>query len=292
MFRTLLFLGSFFCLLNVSAQISDLLRIEYVGTPINNDVVAYDRYRALLNLPIKVKENTYLLVGLDYSSINLDIAPSIATFDTEPLAQFKILNLNLGYTYKVSPDWRFAARLASGFGSNFTTNRLKTDDLSFATDVVFIKNKKDVELPKKPTQLILGVSVANNRGFPILPFISYYRKFHSKWSYNIGIPKANFQWHINDAHRLKAVVRLDGFSGNIQNGLLVNESLVADRFRLRLIVSGLRYEFKLSKHVEFYINGSYILQSNASLRKGIDQTLFEFNDQGDGYIKTGLRFKI
>lgn len=275
----------------MSGQISDLVRIEYVGVPIDREGISYDRYRALINYPIKIKEDAFLLVGLDYSYINLDIEPSIVPFNTEPLNQFQLLDLNVGYTYKVNPDWRFAARLASGFGSNLTTNTINGDDLSFAADVVFIKNKKDAQLPKKPTQLILGVSVANNRGFPILPFISYYKKFHPKWSYNLGVPKANLQWHINQKHRLKTVVRLDGFSGNIQNGLAVNET-IADRFRLRLIVSGLRYEYKVSKNIEFYINGSYILQSNAVLREGANRTLFELNDKNSGYLKTGLRFKV
>ena len=284
-----------FCLLctyiTTQAQISDLARIEYVGIPGSGEGVTYDRYRAMVNYPIEVKKDTYFLVGLDYSYINLEIEEALVPFDPEPLNRFQLLDLNVGYTYKMKNDWRFAARLAPGFSSNLTASKLSFEDVAFSADVVFIKNKKKVELPQKPTQLILGVSVSNNRGFPILPFISYYKKFHPKWSYNLGVPKSNIQWHMHQNHRLKAVVRLDGFSGNLQNGFAVNES-IADRFRIRLLVGGLRYEYKCTKNLEFYINGSYIIDSNVVLQEGTQNSLLEITDRGTAYVKTGVRFKV
>ncbi len=290
--RRTLFAFCLFCTYILSqAQISDLARIEYVGIPGNGEGVTYDRHRAMLNYPIEVKEDAYFLVGLDYSYVNLEIEPALVPFDPEPLNRFQLLDLNLGYTYKMRNDWRFAARIAPGFSSNLTASKLSFEDLAFSADVVFIRNRKKVDLPKKPTQLILGLSVSNNRGFPILPFISYYKKFHSKWSYNVGVPKSNLQWHLHEDHRLKAVVRLDGFSGNLQQGFVVNES-VADRFRIRLLVAGLRYEYKCTKNLEFYINGSYILDSNAVLQEGTQNSLFELTDKNTAYVKTGVRFKV
>lgn len=290
--RQFLFLLIFsFCYFVGQSQISDLARIEYVGIPAKGEGVTYDRYRAMVNYPIEVKEDAYFLIGLDYSYINLEIEQALVPFDPEPLNRFQLIDLNVGYTYKMNKDWRFAARIAPGFSSNLTASKIGLDDVAFSADVVFIKNKKNVVLPEKPTQLILGLSVSNNRGFPILPFISYYRKFHPKWSYNVGVPKSNLQWHIHNNHRLKAVVRLDGFSGNLQNGFVVNGE-IADRFRLRLLVGGLRYEYKLSDHIEFYINGSYIIDSNTVLREGPNDNLLELNDKSTGYVKTGIRFKV
>jgi len=275
----------------IYAQISDIARVEYVGVPGQSDQVSYDRYRAMFNYPIKVKEDAYFVVGLDYSYVNLDIETTLVPFDAGILSSFQLFDLNVGYTYKLNKDWRFATRIAPGLSSNLTSNNVTIDDLSFSADVVFIKNKKDVELPKKPTQLILGVSISNNRGFPILPFVSYFRKFHPKWSYNFGVPKSNLQWHISEKHRLKSVVRIDGFSGNVQNGILIDDEL-ADRFRLRLLVGGLRYEYKLTKNIESYINCSYILSSSAVLRRGANNNLLELSDRNPVYVKTGLRFKV
>ena len=276
---------------SIDAQISDIARLEYVGIPGQSNQVSYDRFRAMINYPIKVKEDAYFVVGLDYSTVNLEIDPAIVDFDTESLRRFQLIDLNLGYTYKINTSWRFAARLAPGISSNLTASSLNLEDVAFSADIVFINNKKDAESPKKPTQLILGVSISNNRGFPILPFVSYYHKFHDKWSYNLGVPKSNLQWHISEKHRLKSVVRIDGFSGNLQNDIPVGDDL-ADRFRLQLLVAGLRYEYKWSKNIESYINGSYIFSSSAILRRGTRTNLLEVTDKNPVYIKTGLRFKV
>ena len=289
--RLLLHFSFFFVTTIACTQISDIARIEYVGIPGQNNEVTYDRFRAMFNYPIKVKEDAYCVIGLDYSYVSLNIEEALIPFDPEPLSRFQLLDLNVGYTYKMNETWRFAARFAPGISSNLTASSLNLEDVAFSVDIVFINNKKDVELPKKPTQLILGVSISNNRGFPVLPFVSFYKKFHSNWSYNLGVPKTNLQWHISERNRLKAVVRLDGFSGNLQSGFLVNETL-ADRFRLQMIVGGLRYEYKLSKYIECYLNSSYVLRSSAALRDGPRTNIFEITEKNSLYVKTGVRFKV
>lgn len=289
--RILVHIIFFFVTAIAYTQISDIARLEYVGIPGQNNEVTYDRFRAMLNFPIKVKENAYFVIGADYSYVSLDIEEALIPFDPKPLSRFQLLDLNLGYTYKVNKTWRFAARLAPGISSNLRARNLSLADVAFSADIVFINNKKSVTAPQKPSQLILGISISNNRGFPVLPFISYYKKFHPNWSYNLGVPKTNLQWHISERNRLKAVMRLDGFSGNLQNGFLVNE-VFADRFRLQLLVVGLRYEYKLSKHIEYYLNTSSVLRSNAVLREGPRRDVFEVTEKNRVYVKTGIRFKV
>ena len=101
------------------------------------------------------------------------------------------------------------------------------------------------------------------------------------------------QYHFSDRHRFKLVVRLDGFSSNLQNNIITEPGTEgAERFRQRLLVGGGRYEYKLSKHIEFYFNGSYIIDNSIELRDESRNTVFEFQEDSRFYIKTGLRFKI
>ena len=199
---TLLITALFFPL-TTHAQLSDLARLEYVGLPEQNTGFAYNRFRALFNYPIKVKEDAFFVVGLDYSYISVDKEDNAIPFDVSELDDFQLLDLNIGYTFKMNEDWRFGARFQPGISSNLKARNLSFEDAVFSGDVVFIKDKKESENVKKPYRLILGVSLSQNRGFPILPFISYYRKFHPKWSYNVGIPKTNLQYHLSEANRFK-----------------------------------------------------------------------------------------
>ena len=85
---------------------------------------------------------------------------------------------------------------------------------------------------------------------------------------------------------------MDGFSANLQRGVLIEEGVIAERFRTRLIVGGLRYEYKLTDHLEFYFNGSYIIDNSSELRDNNQNTLFTIDEDSRFYVKTGIRFKI
>lgn len=279
----------------VSAQFTDLARIEYVGLPESSDGgTSFSRYRALVNYPIKLKkEGSFIILGVDYRYISYDIDDDLVSFDTEELSEFKQLSFTIGYTYKINEDWRFGAQIQPGYSTNLALSGIGFQDLTMSGNVVFIKDQKKSADVKKPNRLILGISLSGNGGFPVLPFISYYRKFHPKWSYNLGVPKTQLQYHLNERNRLKVVARIDGFRSSLQNGIVYTPGeKEAERFRQQLLLAGLRYEFKFTKNIEFYVNGSYIIDNSIELRDRSTNTLFEFEEESSFYIKTGLRFKI
>ena len=204
----ILFIGLGKC----SAQLSDLAKIDYTRLPKGSSDVGYDRLRGLFNYPIKINEGSFFLVGLDYSKIELSFDRRIDAFDIDAIEDFQLLDLNIGYTFKMNENWRFGARFTPGFSSNLVKN-LSFEDAVFSGDIVFIKDRRHDEKIKKPYRLILGVSYSGNRGIPFpLPFISYYRKFHSNWSYKLGVPKSNIQYHLSKKSRFKLVAELDGFT--------------------------------------------------------------------------------
>jgi len=285
------------CLISVEsfAQLSDLVRIEYTGlSDGSNDGATFNKYRALINYPIKLKKkDSYLVAGFDYKYVSFNADQDVIPFEADKLSEIKQFSISLGYTYKINKDWRFGAQIKPGYSTNLDVADITFDDAVISANIVFIKNKKEDEFVKKPYSLILGVAISGSGGFPVLPFISYYKKFHEKWSYNLGVPKTQLQYHLSDRSRLKLVTRIDGFSTNLQNGLITGSGTEkAERFRQRLLLGGLRYEFKFTKHIEYYVNGSYIIDNSLELSDGSRNTLFEFKEDNSFYLKTGVRFKI
>ena len=60
-----------------------------------------------MNFPIKLNDNgAYLVPGVEYQNINLDYDDP-ALFNTSDLERFQSFSFNLGYTFKISEDWRF-----------------------------------------------------------------------------------------------------------------------------------------------------------------------------------------
>jgi hypothetical protein len=277
----------------LSAQLNDLARIDYTSIPANSSSIEYSRIRVLFNYPIKLKkEETYLLLGLDYSHLDLKMDDNIS-FDKTELEGFQLLDLNIGYTTPINKDWRLGVKFSPGFSSNLTAHDLNLEDIVLSGDVVFIKDKTKDENVSKPWRLILGVSYSGNRGFPFpLPFISYYKKFNPSWSYNIGIPKSNLQYHISKVHRLKLYAELDGVTSNLQRGVLINNTETAKSINMSIIIGGLQYEYHITDHLQFYARTSYIYSNTVNLRDEGKNNIKSLDDSNTLYLRTGIRLKI
>ncbi|MDY8134556.1 DUF6268 family outer membrane beta-barrel protein [Aquimarina sp. 2201CG5-10] len=275
------------------AQLSDLARIDYTFLPEGDSDIEYHRFRALFNYPVKLNEGTYLFLGLDYSNIDLKFGNDFSAFNEEKLEDFQLLDLNIGYTTKISKNWRLGVRITPGVSSNLTVNELSIEDIVLSGDLVFINDKKQAPDVRKPYRIIVGISYSENRGFPFpLPFISYYRKIHPKWSYNIGVPKTNLQFHYSDRHRLKAYTELDGFTSNIQQGMDLGNGVTAESINMSLIVSGLQYEYHFLDHFQFYFRAAYIASNSVYLRDNNKDRILSLGNSNKKYFRAGIRLKI
>ncbi|MEM6719435.1 MAG: DUF6268 family outer membrane beta-barrel protein [Bacteroidota bacterium] len=281
----------FFCITETHAQLSDLARIDYTYIPNAKSNIEYKRLRALFNYPIKLKDDdTYLFLGLDYSNIHLNSEVEFP-FETRDLNDFQLLDFNIGYTTPLRNNWRLGMLFVPGVSTNLVANALSLKDVVFSGTVVFIKKGKVYN--DKPERWILGVTYAGNSGFNFpLPFISYFKKFRPNWSYNLGIPKTNLQYYFSQRHRLKAYAQLDGFASNLQREVPIIDGEAAGSINLTLILSGLQYEYHLTKQLQFYARAAYIFATNNELRNNSRNPIFELDNKAKIYLRTGIRFKI
>ena len=154
--------------------------------------------------------------------------------------------MSLSYIFELNNDWFVGIQASPSFTSNLEGSPIK-DDFLLSGIIVFVKDKMDAEVVKKPHRIIAGIYYATTTRFPApFPFLSYYRKFHSKWSYTIGAPSSSLKYYINEKHRIQLYAEGDGFNTHLQNGVLINDELLADRVRMYLILSGIRYEYGIS----------------------------------------------
>ncbi|NNE03773.1 MAG: hypothetical protein HKN52_11495 [Eudoraea sp.] len=276
----------------LSAQLVDLARVDFTILPSGASNFEFSRIRGNFNYPLKLKnEKGYLFLGLDYSNINFVYNQEELSFDSEVITEFQIIDLNIAYVVKLKNDWMLGARFSPGISSNLKLFDSSAEDIVFSGDLVFIKDKKD-QSKTNPYRLIVGISYSGNRGFPVpLPFLSYYRKFHSNWSYDLGIPKTNLQYHFSEKNRLKLYAQLDGFTANINGGTPVDQD-IAQSINMSLILAGIQYECHFKDHFEFYLRTSYILSRDVQLRDSKKDDIFLIDDSNGGYISTGLRIKI
>lgn len=279
------------------SQTTDLARIEYTYFPQSNSDNSFKRFKSFVNFPIKLNDDgAYLIPGVEYQNINLDYEDQ-AAFNTSELENFQSFTFNLGYTFKMSEDWRFGAEVGVKVASNFERSKVISDDMVYTGAVYFIKIKQD-ERYIEPTRLILGLEYSTTTGIPFpLPIINFYKRFDPKWSYSLGVPKTNLKHYFNEKNSMQGFITLDGFFANIQNNFGItpnnpNSNALAESVSMTILLSGLGYEYNFTEHISFYIYGGYTILNDIRLRDGNLDNVYTINETNSFYGRAGLKFNI
>ncbi|TXD50114.1 hypothetical protein ES045_02745 [Polaribacter sp. IC073] len=283
---TLMLFTSFFA----NAQLTDLARLEYSFIPKNNSEDQYTRIKALVNYPIEVKEDSYIILGAEYNRIILNLKDEYP-FDTSSFETLTVIDFNIAYTYKMNKDWRIGFKITPRLASTLT-ERITKDDLFLNGGVFFVNDRTNETSLKRPYRLILGLTYNTTTGLPFpLPFVSYYRRVNEKWSFSAGVPKSNIKYRFNENRNLQAFIGLDGYFANLQRPTTVLNK-EANTVSLSLLITGLGYEYLLSKHLVVYAYGGYTLRLSNVLRDKDRENVYTLDDVNTFYLRTGIKFKI
>ncbi len=288
-----LFFGCFFVvamMMNGSAQTPDLLRLEYTVMPENESGIRTNRYRALLNAPFKLSDKSnYLIIGSEYNRYEFEIIDPLP-FPSRSFERLHVIDLNLGYTFKWNEDWRFVGVLTPRIASNLKGG-IEKNDVLLNVSAAMIKEKKNIE---KPTRLVLGLSFNSSTGLPFpLPLAYFNKKFHPNWSYSIGIPRWDITYHSpNKKHVLNSILFVDGYFVNIQNDIFLSSNQSAATISLSALVVAAGYQYKISKAMSFYGLVGHSLIQRHLLRDGNREAVFDLNNEGNFYLRTGFKIGI
>ncbi|MEO6348545.1 MAG: DUF6268 family outer membrane beta-barrel protein [Aquaticitalea sp.] len=272
-----------------NAQSSDIFRLEYLNIPNPNTKNSINRYRTLVQLPLKVGEGNYVVVGGEYRYI--DLALNNVPFNTDDLNSVQNVEANIGYVSKSkTTDWLYAGRVGMRISSNFET-KLVPDDYIYLITAYAIRDRTKEGKAKKPNRLILGLDYTTTPGrkFP-LPILNYYREFAPQWTYTLGVPKTNIRYKINEKNHVQAFATLDNFFANIQGNKVV-DGKVAENISSTQVLLGLGYEYYFTKHLLYYGYAGYTIYNNYRLRTNNNDAVYMIEDNNTPYFRTGIKFK-
>lgn len=273
-----------------TAQLTDLARLEYSFIPKTKSGDSYTRLRALVNYPIELKKDNYLVIGAEYNRILLELEDNYP-FDRLLFESLNIIDLNVAYTFKTSEFWRFGMKINPRIASTLT-ERITSDDFFLNGGVYTINDRREDQTAEKPYRLILGITYNSTAGVPFpLPFVSYFRRVNEQWSFNLGVPKSNVKYFFNEKSIVQTFIGLDGYFANLQRPQNVNGKQV-DNISLSVAVGGLGYEHYFTKHLVLYVYSGYTLRLNNVLRNEDRDEVFKLDDLNSFYLRTGLKFKL
>ncbi|TBN06908.1 hypothetical protein EYD45_01710 [Hyunsoonleella flava] len=271
-------------------QLTDLARLEYSFIPQSKSEDDYNRLRALINYPIEIKKDAYLVVGAEYNRVILNLEENYP-FNTAGLRRIHIIDLNLGYTFKWNENLRIGMKFNPRIASTLTKS-IVSDDIFLNGGLFVINDRRDDTSLKRPYRLILGLTYNATTGIPFpLPFVSYFRQINDKWSFNAGVPKSNIKYAVDDRNDIQAFIGLDGYLAHLQEPSVINGQSI-DHISLSVVVGGLGYEYLFSKHLVGYLYTGYTFRLNNVLRNENRDEVFKLDEINAFYLRTGIKFKI
>ncbi len=310
-----IFITSFLLLfaLGITAQTTDLARVEYLTLPFSKSDNSINRYRALVQAPIPInkEKKNYLVIGLEYRYVDISIkdnedilafmgpVPPNENIQDNLVTSVQQIDAYLGYTWTANNDWRFGLKFGPKFQSDFKDG-LQSDDVLYEGAVYAIKDKKNDTLDgNKPYRLVLGLtySTTPGRNFP-LPILNYYKEFRPNWTYTLGVPKTNVRYYLNDNHKdaLQAFATLDNVYANIQQNFVPisdqnSDGKVAESIQETIGLLGLGYEHFFTKHLLFYGYAAHSVYNDFRLEDGDGNKIYKINTENSPYFRAGLKFK-
>ena len=280
------------CILGVFSasmgQSTDLFRAEYLRIPENNTGINTSRYKILLNVPFKLDNNNFLVVGGEYNEFDLEFRKDFP-FENELVEQLHIIDLNLGYLTKWNENWRFIGIITPRLASNLQGGIESDDFFMNATATLWKENDQAA----KPFRIVLGLTFNSTTGLPIpLPLVSYYRRFHPNWSFTLGIPKSNFTYHISSRHRIQMALSLDGYFINVQDDIELPDGETGSRISLSALVANFGYQYNINSNTSFYVLVGRSIIQQGTLRDDNRNDVLLLNNEQNLFIRGGFKISI
>ncbi len=289
--------------MEMTAQTTDLARVEYMNLPYSKSDNSLQRYRALVQVPIPLDKDRKRIVVLGfeyrYVDVNLKDTEDVFALDKNLVTSAQQIDAYLGYVWKHNENWRFGTKAGVKIQSDFE-GKLLSDDFIYEVGVFAINDMTD-DVPEggKPYRFIAGLQYTTvpGRWYP-LPIINYFREFHPNWTYTIGVPKSNLRHYLNDGHKdaIQAFATLDNIYANIQQNFVPlidqgEDGKVAESIQLTVGLVGLGYEHFFTEHLLFYGYAAHSVYNDFRLEDGDGKKVYKINTVNSPYFRAGIKFK-
>lgn len=279
-----------FFLIGVSslAQTPDVLRLEYMYMPRNDQEAQLTRLKFVANIPITLGNGDNLVIGSEYNRLNFDVGEArIPEFTGSNI--FHVIDLNLAYVYRHGQEWRFIGVLTPRLASTLI-DRVGDSDFSINATVGAFRDRQNVE---KPTRLVLGIAYNATVALRVpLPIVYFEKRFHRSWTYVVGVPKTAMKFHLDERQIVQLEFSLDGYFVNLQGGLALPNTLTASSVSSSAAIAALGYQYKMAKDLFVYAYGGRTLFQEAVLRDRDRNDIFTLNDGPSLYLRVGARIGL
>ena len=252
------------------------------------DVTDVTKLEAGLDFPLLNTSKEKLTFGGKIQSISYDFVDLDVPFETDEIESFKSFSFKLAYQRALGEDWALSLMAESQVSSNFDENEIKIEDLFFNAKATLQKfNSENNSL----WTFGAAYDIKYGLNYPI-PVISYTKRLDETWAYKIGFPDARVKFSLSENHNFEGFAILNGFSGNINDGVDVYKVEYSGVLRQTSYVLGLSYNIAFLKNFEASLSGGYSLYNNMQIQDYDSNEVYDFEISNSGYLNFGVKYKL
>ncbi len=265
----------------------DYIRFEYSVLPELGDT-DIEEYR--LNLQKAFQFNKIrATAGLSYSKLRFQFYDINQVFDESTYEDADEVSLFVGMHKRLKSNWIFSLNLRPTLSSNFASS-LTDEDFILNAGVAFTKLWAD-----KNRILSLGLVYNTLLGTPLpFPFLIYRTAPNLNWTIQLGIPRTEVFYNVNQRNRVAVRAGLRGFYINNSETVRFGElgSYENSKLRLNGLDLGLMYQFRLQPQILTILKFGYIPWSRMEIISSDQDLIYDFAPTGGAYLNLGLKFNI
>jgi len=252
------------------------------------DVTDVTNLEAGVAFPIINTSKEKFSIGGKIQDISYAFVDEDVPFETDEIESFKSFSFNLAYQRILGENWALNLMAESQVSSNFDENEIKTEDLFFNAKATLQKfNSENNSL----WTLGAAYDIKYGLNYPI-PVISYTKRLDETWAYKIGFPDARVKFSLSENHNFEGFAILNGFSGNINDGIDVSKVEYSGVLRQTSYILGLGYNITFLKNFEASLSGGYSLYNNMQIQDYDNNEVYDFEISNSGYLNFGVKYKF
>ena len=252
------------------------------------DVTGVTKLEAGLDFPLLNTSKEKLTFGGKIQSISYDFVDLDVPFETDEIESFKSFSFKLAYQRSLSENWALKLIAESQVSSNFDDNEIKSNDIFFNAMATLQKYNT-----KNNTLLTFGAAYDIKYGlyYPI-PVVSYTKRIDESWAYKIGFPDARVKYSISENHDFEGFATLNGFTGNINDGVDVHKIEYNGTLRQTSYLLGLGYNISFLKNFKASLSGGYSLYNKLQIQDYNNDEVYDFDASNSFYLNLGVKYKF
>lgn len=252
------------------------------------DVTGVIKLEAGLDFPVINTDKNKLTIGGKVQKITYNFIDEDVPFETGEIEAFNAFSFKFTYQHSLSESWALKLMGESQVSSNFGENEIKSNDLFFNGKVIVEKYNEE-----KNTLWTFGAVYDIKYGlYHPIPVISYTKRLDEAWAYKIGFPDARVKWTLAENHDFEGFATLNGFTGNINDGIDVYKDEYSGTLRQTSFLLGLGYNITFLKHFKASINGGYSVYNTMQIQDYSNNEVYDFDMSNSFYVNLGVKYQF